>query len=139
MEPRVVEAYVRSGQVRFEYRDLPILGAASVRAAEAAACAADQGGFWRYHDTLFRNQGTTGGSAYSDERLRAMATGIGLDAASFDACLAAETHTADIVAGAREAQVQGIASTPTLVVDGRVVEGFQWEDVRTAIDAALAG
>lgn len=52
--PSLLEEY--GDQVRFVYRDFPILGRASVGAALAAECADDQDQYWAYHDLLFENQ-----------------------------------------------------------------------------------
>ena len=43
IEPELAQRYVEAGKVRFIYHNAPILGPESVAAAEAAACAADQG------------------------------------------------------------------------------------------------
>jgi len=40
-------------QVRFVWRDFPVITPESPKAAEAAQCAYDQGKFWEYHDLLF--------------------------------------------------------------------------------------
>src|SRR3989344_9286895 len=54
--PGVIDNYVKKGEVLFVYRDWAFLGPESVRAAEAARCAGDQGKFWEYHDYLYDNQ-----------------------------------------------------------------------------------
>ncbi|MBK8617464.1 MAG: thioredoxin domain-containing protein [Anaerolineales bacterium] len=54
-EPQLIEEYVNTDQVYFEYRAYPIIGPESSWAAEGAYCAGDQGRFWEFHDTLFAN------------------------------------------------------------------------------------
>ncbi|MGH2627632.1 MAG: DsbA family protein, partial [Anaerolineales bacterium] len=39
VEPKLIAEYVDSGKVYFTYRHFPILGTASIRAAEASLCA----------------------------------------------------------------------------------------------------
>ena len=40
-------------QVRFLWRDFPVITPQSPKAAEAGQCAYDQGKFWDYHDLLY--------------------------------------------------------------------------------------
>jgi len=52
---------------------------ASYRSANAAMCAAEQGHFWDYHDTLYANQVSESASLFTDERLTTMAQNLNLD------------------------------------------------------------
>jgi protein-disulfide isomerase len=124
--------------VRFEYRDYAFRGPEAVRAAEAAACAADQGVYWRYHDTLFLNQ--SGPNSFSEARLKQMAETLGLDTAAFNQCLDSGEKRAGVEASIAEAQAQGVDSTPTILVNG--TEIADWHDfnaVKQAIEGELAG
>jgi protein-disulfide isomerase len=137
VEPQLVANYVEPGTVRFEYRDYAFRGPEAVRAAEAAACAADQGAYWLYHDTLFRNQGGPG--SFSDARLERMAETLGLDTAAFNSCLDSGEKRAQVEASIAEGQAQGVDSTPTIFVDGvEVVDWFDFNAISQAIDTALA-
>ena len=138
MKPQLVSEYVEPGTIRFEYRDYAFRGPEAVRAAEAAACAADQGAYWRYHDTLFLNQ--SGPNSFADARLKQMAETLGLDTGAFNQCLDGGEKRAGVEASSAEAQAQGIDSTPTLFING--TELAEWHDynaVKRAIDEALAG
>lgn len=55
-EPVIIEEYVLTGKVRFEFKHFPILGDESGAAAIAGSCAADQGRFWALHRRLFLAQ-----------------------------------------------------------------------------------
>ena len=137
MKPQLVSEYVAPGTIRFEYRDYAFRGPEAVRAAEAAACAADQGAYWQYHDTLFLNQ--SGPNSFGDARLKQMSESLGLDTAAFNGCLDSGEKRAGVEASIAEAQAQGIDSTPTLLING--VEIAEWHDfnaVKQAIDAELA-
>lgn len=50
--PQLLSDYIATSKVSFEFRDLAFLGDDSQTAAQAAACAIDQDGFWLYHDTI---------------------------------------------------------------------------------------
>jgi len=137
VKPLIVAEYVESGAVRFEYRDYAFRGPQAVRAAEAAACAADQNGYWRYHDTLFLNQG--GANSFTDPRLKQMAETLGLDTGAFNSCLDGGEKLEQVQQSIAAAQAAGIDSTPTLFVGSDEVDAWQdWNAVKQAIDDALA-
>ena len=137
MKPQLVSEYVEPGAIRFEYRDYAFRGPEAVRAAEAAACAADQGAYWRYHDTLFLNQ--SGPNSFSDARLKQMAETLGLDTGAFNNCLDSGEKREAVEQSIAEAQAQGIDSTPTLFVNGtEIAEWHDFNAVKQAIDAELA-
>ncbi len=118
MKPQLVSEYVEPGIVRFEFHDYAFRGPEAVRAAEAAACAADQGAYWRYHDTLFLNQ--SGPNSFTDARLKQMAETLGLDTGEFNSCLDGGEKREAVEQSIAEAQAQGVDSTPTLFVNGAV-------------------
>jgi len=87
-------------------------------AACAAECAGQQGRFWEYHDVLFDNN-----EHLERDSLFRYAREMALDIPAFRACLDHPATRAridhDVEAGARA----GVASTPTLFINGRTVEG----------------
>lgn len=138
IEPRLIEQYVEPGEASFEFRAFSFLGDESFRAAEAAACAADQGAFWRYHDTLYANQRGENQNAFSDVRLKEIARVLALDTAAFNECLDSGEKRAEVEASAAAAREAGINSTPTFLVNGTRVEDWRnWDAVSAAIDSAL--
>lgn len=137
MKPLIVSEYIEPGTVQLVYRDYAFRGEQAVRAAEAAACAADQGAYWQYHETLFLNQ--TGPASFVDDRLKAMAAELGLDTAAFNSCLDGGEKRSEVEASVAAAREQGVDSTPTIFVNGTEVEA--WHDfnaVSQAIESAVA-
>ena len=137
MKPQLVSDYVETGRVRFEFHDYAFRGPEAVQAAEAAACADDQGAYWRYHDTLYLNQ--NGPNSFTDARLKQMAETLGLDTGTFNQCLDSGEKKAGVEASIAAAQAQGIDSTPTIFING--TELAEWHDynaVKQAIDSELA-
>jgi protein-disulfide isomerase len=132
-----VRAYVATGQVLFEYRDYAFLGQESVDAAEAAYCALDQGKFWAYHNTLFANQHGENKGAFTSARLADIAEASGLDLASFNQCVENETHEEEDRAMLREAANVGINSTPSLVVNGKLIQYNGYDGLKATIEAEL--
>jgi protein-disulfide isomerase len=154
VQPQLIAEYVATGKVKFEARDFAFLdrklsiGAdgkirskgvgESVRAAEAAACAADQGKYWAFHDTVFANHRGENEGAYSAARLAEMARLSGLDMTVYNQCVEDRTHRAEIEQMYLERNELGINSTPTFVVNGKLVLIGGYNDLKNAIDAALA-
>ncbi len=87
-------------------------------AAVAAECAARAGKFWEYHDLLFTGQDRLG-----RDDLIAKAVGLGIPKDTFVACLDDPTARQPIANDTAAAAKLGVKSTPTLVINGRTVEG----------------
>jgi len=140
-EPALVEAYVSTGKVYFEYRSVGLfLGAESKRAAEAAYCAGDQGKFWEMHDVIFANQGAVeNGGAYQDARLVAFADELGLDLAQFKDCFNNNKYAARVDQDGLEASQAGVSATPSFLINGKLMEGAQpFAEFQKQIDVILA-
>jgi protein-disulfide isomerase len=122
-------------QIRFVYRDLPLPGhSEAIPAAEAANCAGEQGAYWKYHDALFSGQYGLDRAAYEQ-----YAADLGLDTKTFTACLDSHRYQDEVQADAREAARVGINSTPTFVVNGRVLIGaLPFANFQAVIDEELA-
>ncbi len=135
----LVEEYVATGDVFFEFRDYAFRGAGANRAAEAAYCAAEQDVFWPFHDSIFQNQQRYGAvNGYPEQVLRAIAEGLGLDLAAYDACMATDAPEQAVQGMLDEAQAAGVNSTPSLFVNGQQIDWQGWDGLQAAIEAALA-
>jgi protein-disulfide isomerase len=137
-KPMLIEEYVNTGEVSFEFRDFAFLGPESYKAAEAAWCAEDQGKFWEYHDTLYLNQGGENSGALSDSRLKDAASAVGLDEAQFNECFDNRVHEDDVISSYEDGSALGVNSTPTLVIDGELVRYAGNDDLRARLDEALS-
>jgi protein-disulfide isomerase len=106
--PQVVQNYVKTGKVRYYYRDLPLpMHSNAFPAARAARCAGEQGKFWEMHDSLFANQG-----ALTKNDISARAAPIGLDVSKFNECLASDRYGDSIRKSATSAERLGVNGTP---------------------------
>lgn len=120
----LVEEFVRPGTVFFTYRSMgAFLGPESFRAAEAAYCAGDQEAFWQYHATLFANQGGENVGTYSDNRLEAMASELGLDMEAFNDCFDGRKYQDRVTQDQVDGLAAGVQGTPAFVINGRLVPG----------------
>jgi protein-disulfide isomerase len=74
MLPTVAELLRRDPKIRLVYKDIPILGAASVLGARAELAAQKQGGYQKMHDLLM-----SGSPDITEDTVRAAASRVGLD------------------------------------------------------------
>ncbi|MCS6926573.1 MAG: thioredoxin domain-containing protein [Candidatus Binatia bacterium] len=88
-------------------------------AAYAAECAAEQGKFWQYADLLFAEQ-----KHYTRQDLQQYAQAAGLDVSRFTACLNDGRTTRLVRADIEAAEEIKVKATPTLVINGRLIEGL---------------
>lgn len=140
VSPQLIPEYIETGKIFFVYRQFPVLGAASVRAAEASLCAREQGAFWHYHDVLFSNQDETNPQAFSDARLLEFAEGVGLDSGEFSSCVEARRYAGEVQADAQTGLSAGLNSTPSFLIAGRSLAGLvPYEDFAQILEEALAG
>lgn len=138
--PRIVSDYVDQGLVRFEWRDLPVLGEQSLAAAVAARAAGEQGMFWEYHTALFAAAPERGHPELPAETLIAFARQVGVQ--NMDR-FAKDLHDAELIervrADAREATTSGITGTPAFLINNIPLAGAQPLDVfLQIIDSELA-
>ncbi len=90
----------------------------SCEAAQAAECAGEQGQFWPYADQLFTDQ-----KRYTAQDLATYAGRLGLDMAQFNTCLTEGRGREAVRQDVEEANRIKVKKTPTLVVNGRKIEG----------------
>ena len=100
-------------------------------AAEAAECAGEQGRFWPYADLLFSRPGSR--EARSLEEYAGIAS---LDLASFRACMEQGRGREGVRQDLEAAAAIDVKVTPTLVINGRKVEGaLTFEQLALVVEA----
>ncbi len=133
------QQYTGTGQVRFVYRNYAFLGLESLVAAEAAECAADQGRYQDYRLLLFQRQRGENLGAFRPENLKSFARELGLNQATFNACLDDGVHRQEVLAEKKEGEAQGVNATPTIFVNDRKMDGVPSLDrMKAAIEEELA-
>ncbi len=140
-EPQIIEQYVKTGKVYYEYRSVgAFLGPESGAAAQAAYCAGDQGKFWQYHDTLFSNWTGENVGDFTNDKLQGYAASLGLDEATFSDCLGSGKYAALLKQDVKDAKAGGIQATPSFLINGKLLEGaLPFASFQEVIDAALQG
>ena len=122
-------------QARFTYKHFPLTSnhPQALPAALAAVAAQKQGKFWEMHEILFANQ-----QALSNEQIEQYARKIGLDMARFKKDLDSEEVKAQVEADRRLARRAGVRGTPTVFVNGRLLQNRTLDGFRTLIDPMLS-
>jgi protein-disulfide isomerase len=103
----------------FKFNPLPFHNRAAP-AADAAACANEQGKFWKMHDTLFANQ-----EKLDDASLEGYAKEVGLDVGRWKSCYTANKYKSQIDADIAKAAQFGARGTPAFFINGRFLSGAQ--------------
>jgi protein-disulfide isomerase len=144
--PSIVEDYVRTGKITYELRTRSFLGRDSVRAAGAAAEAANQDLMYEFTDLFFRNQGPENSDYADDAFMRDIASQVeGLDVEKVVAAADDPLSFPGVRRNELFARRIGSTGTPDFYVrrGGQLtplnVQGPTPEDYAAALDAALAG
>lgn len=124
-EPQLIEEYVNTGKVYFEFRSFAFIGPESAAAAEGAYCAGDQGKFWEYHDILFTNWTGENAGDFTREKLSQYAESLKLEMETFEQCMNEEKHKGTVEQDMVKAKADGVHATPTFIINGEKVEGTQ--------------
>lgn len=137
-EPRILESYIETGQVRLVFWPMLDHAEASLNSHAAADCAGrqDANAFWQLHDQFFANQNDLYGADRQYFVNAAVATGV--DKATFEACYDSGEGHAMVTAQDRQRRDEGIFSRPTFYINGEVLIGAQpFETFSQVIEAAL--
>ena len=124
--PELVRRYVDRGVLRIEWRDFPIFGGESERAARAGRAAAAQGRFWEFYAELFAAAPASGHPDMPLAKLERFARSAGVrDIARFRRDVASKATQGSVDADRDQALALGIGSTPAFVVNGFPLLGAQ--------------
>lgn len=140
----IKEKYVKTGKVKFVYRDFPLTSIHDMAQtyAEAGECADDQGKFWGMHDKIFEEQQKRGSGTVTDftaADIKRWARELGLDGAKFDSCLNSGKYTAEVDKDFADGQRNGVEGTPATFVNGLLVPGaVPFSQFKALIEEELA-
>jgi protein-disulfide isomerase len=141
---QIMDNYVKTGQVKFLFKDFVIndrpSDKGSTLASIASYCAADQGKYWQYHNELYsKSQGENVGWV-TQESVMQFAKNIQIpNMLAFSECLNSQRYDDVIIQNTHLARSLGISSTPTFlfIVQGKKpmgIEGAQpYESFKDAI------
>ncbi|MGH7580647.1 MAG: DsbA family protein [Gemmatimonadales bacterium] len=135
--PTIEERLIKTGRLRWRYRDFPLQQHPFARlAAHSAACADEQGKYWQQHDRIYEGQSDWAAARDAGDLFRDYARGIGLDVARYDQCMESGKYAGRIQASQEEGVRAGVSSTPTLLVGNRLYQGrIDSDAIRRLVDS----
>ena len=113
---KIDQAYIKTENVNFVYRDFPLNGPQSILASEASYCAQKQNKFWEYHDTLYNNWGGENTGWITKNVLLGFANDVKLDLDSFSQCLENSEFKQKVLDNEQFAREIGIDATPSFLI-----------------------
>jgi protein-disulfide isomerase len=129
---KVAAEYADAVRVVFRHFPLPNHPNAP-KAAEASACANEQGKFWEYHDHLFANM-----RELDETSLKAHAVTLGLEVKPFVDCLESGRMKELVERDRKTGENLGVNGTPAFFINGLPLSGAQPEEAfRRVIEREL--
>ena len=127
-QPVLAKLFADFPQLRFIFQQFPLPASMhpwALKAAQYADCAGqmDKDAFWKYVDSIFENQGGIA-LATADDKLKELATGVGLDAQKISTCAASPETDARIKKSQALGATLEVNETPTVFINGRRVPGI---------------
>ena len=124
--PELIQNKVRSGDARIEFRNFPILGPESIKAAPAAIAAGEQNRGWDFIELFYKNQGIEQTGYVTEEFLTSIAKGakvVDIPRWNRDRRSAAAKNEVKRTTG--EAERLGFGGTPSFAIEGPGTNGLE--------------
>lgn len=124
-----VEQQIQTGNLQVSYHMIPLLNSRSdppgysLAAENAALCAADQGKFTTFHDSLFAKQPEEGQRGYDNAQLIQLGQSLGITAPAFATCVNNGTYNQQLNDSlAKISADPSFQGTPTILHNGQQVD-----------------
>ena len=103
-------------------------------AALAGLCANEQGNsqFWKLHDLMFADQ-----KNLDEKSIIKSGEKVGLDLAKFKSCMNSKKYMARVDKDIIQGRELGVSKTPTLFVNGKIVDDLSVDNISKMIDQEL--
>ena len=131
-QPTVAKLLGQDKNVKFVYKELPILGEGSVIASKAALASVGQGKYQAFHDALMTNKGQ-----FTEESVLEIAKTVGLNTEKLKKDMADPKVDAILKANHDLAQMLGFQGTPTFVIGDKLLPGAMPYEKLTATIAEV--
>ncbi|MBS0237948.1 MAG: DsbA family protein [Proteobacteria bacterium] len=116
--PEVQKLIQADKNVRFVFKELPILSKGSEEAAKVALAAKRQGKYWEFHQALLGSKGQA-----NEASALKVAESLGLDMHKIKADMASDDVKNELLAEMRLAKTMGVNGTPHFLVGDKSIPG----------------
>ncbi len=121
------------GKVRVVFKEFPILSPESREASLAALAAGKQGKYVEMHQALMKSR-----SQLKQSDIEEIAESVGVDLAKLEADAKSTSVQKQISDVRALAEATGTRATPTFVIDGQIVSGFDRPTLERLIEAKVS-
>ena len=136
---QVTDMYASNPDFNFVFRNFPLPQHPNApEAAEAAEAAGAQGKYWQMHDALYTGQNDWADVADPTSFFVTYATTIGLDLNQFKSDVASAKYASAISADQSDGNKLGVDQTPTIYINGVMVNNFSAANMEALVKADLA-
>lgn len=141
--PTIEERLIRTGKVRWRYRDFPLdqIHPHALIAAHAAACAEEQGKYWEMNHRIYSWEPRWPEQRDALGTFSGYAKGAGLDLPKYGECMQSARYAGRLQASKAEGMAAGVPSTPTFLINGQLFLGgrsVHYDMLKAMLDS-LAG
>lgn len=138
--PDVMKEYVDTGKVRMVFRDFPLDGVA-YRAAIVTHCMAEAGPkrYYGFVQILFQQQRRWATAQDPMAEVAKLARIGGMSQEKFEACLSNERYASGVLQSYQQGEAEfGVRSTPSFLVNGRLVPGrMSFDEFKQVVDPLI--
>jgi protein-disulfide isomerase len=124
--PRIHEQYIKTGKLRYIYRDtISVGGEQTVTVATVAACMNEQNKFWDFHQMAHAESGVWGNFSGTQliSTLAQMSTRFGVDKKVLETCATQNKYASRYTAEVELSKRFGVSGTPSFIINGYVFSG----------------
>lgn len=135
--PALRDEFIDAGDIRYEFHDFPIpvdpeTSWQAASAARTVQAIAGVDAFWQYQKRLFENQSSLDGEVYAD-----LADGLGIDGELVRQGAEERRYEPTVYEDRQTGADMGVEGTPTVFVNGTLMDSWGAETVVPAIRDAL--
>lgn len=136
-----IEQQIQAGKLQVTYHMIPLLASRSdppgysLDSANASLCAADEGKFTAYHDSLFKNQPKEGARGYDKAQLIKLGQDLGITSPQFASCVNSGAYDQQLNAALQQiSQNPNFQGTPGLFHNGAPVDWARPDWLNTLVN-----
>lgn len=118
-----ITSLAREGRAKVVFHTLSFIGPESVTAANAGACAADEGKYLEFHKAIYDKQPAKENSGeWTNDAMIALGAQVGITSETFKTCVKNQTYKSWTQTVARDGASKNVNQTPTMLFNNQQVD-----------------